>query len=186
MSNNSIEIIEKEIKKIYLKTTWSHKIHEKQSEICMRKHKRIETINLSLTSLTSCGLFTAIVSTNIIVNNILIFISVVVSLLNTFFVAYAKKNNLLETESRKNKEIAREYLSLKLKIESVLNDISFGKIKEDTISNERDLIREQYIKIFKDSPQTTDLAVKKAKECLFGEKHFKDIQEEIQYLFEEI
>ena len=50
------KILEDEIRQTFMSVTWSHKIQEKQAELCFKKYKICEVVRIVCSALTTVGL----------------------------------------------------------------------------------------------------------------------------------
>ncbi len=155
------KILEDVVRDMFARAVWSHKIQEKQADIYQSRYKWMETVSIICASLTSIGILSTIFNNQLWIK----IISAILSFVNVFLTAYFKSFDL-EKFTKAHKETANKLLILRNELSCLLMSI---KLKEKTISE----LEERYVElmekaneIYKVAPQTTDKAVKLAKDAL--------------------
>lgn len=168
------KILEDEIRQTFMSVTWSHKIQEKQAELCSKKYKIWEVVRIMCSALTTVGLFSLIFSNQLIVK----IISAILSLTITFISMMFKSFNLQEMSGR-HKSTANKLLIMRDKLRTLLVEIHL-EMKDETVllSNYKELQKELH-EIYNEAPNTTEKAVNEARIALEIKKDNKFSDEEI-------
>lgn len=155
------KIIEDMTRDLFVRAVWSHKIQEKQADIYQSRYKWMETVNIICASLTSVGILSTIFTNELWIKIVSAFLSFVTVFLTVYFKTFD-----LTKLTKIHKEAANKLLIVRNEITGLLMSI---KLKEKTVSELEDLYNKLQYKaneIYKDAPQTTNKAVKLAKEAL--------------------
>lgn len=166
--------LEDNVRHTYMSVVWSHKIQEKQADIFTDQYKCLETIRIVFASLTSVGLISLIFTDQFIVKLLSTLISFVSTLISLFFKSFDTQKNITD-----HKSSANELLIMRDKFKLLLLEI---KLKKDTISNlltRYEMLLEELGQIYKNAPNTTDDAVKRASKALKINKDNEFTDEEI-------
>ena len=150
-----------QIRQLIASIVWTHKIQEKQSEICERKYKALSIIQILVLSLTSSGIFTII----FIDEFWLKLIAAILSAISLFITIYGEGNDF-KRDSETYKHTATALFMLRENVISLLSDIKceqFGY--EEIITNKNNLYKE-YFRICKESKSASTRAVKLASKDL--------------------
>lgn len=140
---------------------WTHKIQEKQADIYLEQYNRLEFIRISLSALTSSGIFTVIFVDNFWLKLITAIVSAISLFISTYFKTYDLK--LLQKEHKKS---ALLFLKLREELVSVLCDIKMNKYTEEELLKKRDDLINKKVEIANNTLDASEKAVKKASESL--------------------
>ena len=154
-------VLEDAVRDMFARAVWSHKIQEKQADIFQIRYRGMETASIICASLTSVGILSTIFADHLWIK----IVSAVLSFVTVFISAYFKSFDL-NTQAKAHKDAANKLLVLRNEITGLLTSI---RMKEKTPSELEEKYHElmnKADKIYKDAPNTTDQAVKKAKEAL--------------------
>lgn len=164
------KILEDEIRQTFMSVTWSHKIQEKQAELCFKKYKIWEVVRIICSALTTVGLISLIFSNQLIVK----IISATLSLTITFISMMFKSFNLQEMSGR-HKSTANKLLIMRDKLRTLLVEIHL-EMKDESVllSNYKELHE-----IYNEAPNTTEKAVNEARIALEIKEDNKFSDEEI-------
>ena len=155
------KIIEDAARDMFARAVCSHKIQEKQADIYQSQYKWMETASIICASLTSVGVLSTIFTNHLWVR----IVSALLSFATVFLTAYFKSFDLVKLTTT-HKEAANKLLVLRNKLTGLLLSI---KLKEKTLSELEDCyaaLMEEANETYNKVPQTTDRAVKLAKEAL--------------------
>ncbi len=154
-------VLEDAIRDLFARTVWSHKIQEKQADIYQRQFKWMETGNILCASLSSIGILSTIFTDQLWIK----IVSAVLSFFSVFVATYYKSFDP-STLTKAHKDAANNLLAVRNEITALLTSV---KLKEKTVPE----IEEKYNdlvskanKIYMRAPNTTDKAVRLAKEAL--------------------
>lgn len=158
---NDYEIFEDSVRNTFGGVMWSHKIHEKQSDIYAKQYKCMETAKILAASLTSVGIVSLIFTDQIWVK----MLSALISFISVFISAFFKSFDLQKMVSS-HTFVAHKLLNKRDELKLLILRI---RLEQDTVAE----LMEQYNEIVKqvdeiygDAPRTTDKAVKQAKIAL--------------------
>lgn len=154
-------ILEDAVRDMYVRSVWSHKIQEKQADIYQKQYKVMEIISIICASLTSVGILSTIFADHLWIK----ILSAVLSFVTVFITAYFKSFDL-NTLTKVHKEAANQLLIVRNEIICLLTLVKMkGKTVNELESRYQELM-DKANEVYKDTPSTTDRAVKKAKEAL--------------------
>lgn len=159
--SNARRILEGQLRECYGRTVYSHKTHEKCSDILQERHSNIKLWQIILSAITT-GSF---ISTFLGAGNIGTAIGVVISTTLLVLNAYTKNNDLGEL-AQKHKQAANGIWLIREKYLSLLTDLAIGAKPIEDIIQERDLLLEGLHAAYTGSPSTNFNAYKKAQEAL--------------------
>ncbi|HQK35927.1 MAG TPA: DUF4231 domain-containing protein [Spirochaetales bacterium] len=154
-------ILEDAVRDMFARSVWSHKIQEKQADIYQSRYKWMETVSILCASLTSIGILSTIFTDHLWIK----IVSAVLSFATVFVAAYFKSFDLSKM-MKTHKEAANKLVIVRNEMTCLLTSI---KMKEKPVSELEDAYRilmDKANEIYKDAPETTDKAVKLAKEAL--------------------
>jgi len=157
--SDELSVLEDNVRTSFKRVEWSHKIQEKQAEIYVSKYKTLETIRIITTSLTSCGVVSLIFVTDLWIKLISALISLTSVVISAVFESFSIKELGV-----KHKQAAISLLVVRDKYQHLLMEIQSGKKSYTELNDEYNELEKEKHQIYADSPQTTDKAVKKARE----------------------
>lgn len=156
-----IKILEASIRNTLGSVVWSHKIHEKEADLILRKYKILETIKIISTSLTSVGIVSLIFSNIFWIKFVTSIISFVAIFISTFFKSFTIQE-MIGMQSM----TAKKLLGIREELKLLILKLHTDKIDFETVSDDYRKIVNRLNEIYKDSPRTSDKAVKKARIAL--------------------
>ena len=168
------DILEGQLRECYGRVVYSHKTHEKCSDILLTRLSNIKLWQIILSALTTGGF----ISTFFGAGEIGAGIGVVVSTLLLVLNAYTKKYDLGEL-AQKHKQAANEIWLIREKYLSLLTDLAIEKKSIEQLQSERDLLLEMLHSVYSGSPSTTFEAYKKAQDALKTKEDMTFSDEEI-------
>ncbi|TCL61148.1 hypothetical protein EDD76_101245 [Kineothrix alysoides] len=158
---NDYEIFEDSVRNTFGGVMWSHKIHEKQSDLYAKQYKSMETAKILAASLTSVGIVSLIFTDQIWVKILSALISFVSVFVSAFFRSFDLQNMISSHTS-----VAHKLLNKRDELKLLILRI---RLEQDTVA----VLMEQYNElvkqvdeIYSDAPRTTDKAVKQARIAL--------------------
>ncbi len=171
---DNYQVLEDAVRDSYGGVVWTHKIQEKQADICAVKFKKMETVNIVAASLTSAGII-AIIFTDPLWLKL---ISAIVSFATVYITAYYKSFDLQKLVAS-HKATANKIIAVRDKYKVLLTEI---KLQSDSVENlltkYNELVKETN-GIYLEAPTTTDKAVEMAREALKVKKDNTFTDEEI-------
>lgn len=155
------ELLEAQIRECYGRVVWTHKTHEKCSDILTNRSDRIKLAQLILSALTTAGIFVTVFGDHNWVGILSALISALLLILNT----YTKKYDPGEI-AQKHANCAATLWNVRETYLSLLVDIRSGTVTADTIRCQRDKLQNELFNIYKGSPRSFGKAYKEASQSL--------------------
>lgn len=140
---------------------WTHKIQEKQADIYLEKHNTMETLRITLSAITTSGIFAVV----FLDENWLKILTAIISMISLFINSYFKVYDLKALQ-KKHKSTANDLLELREEMIAFLSDIKLGNYNEERITEKRDEFLKRQMKIYKESLDVSSKAVDRASENL--------------------
>ena len=168
------DILEGQLRECYGRVVYSHKTHEKCSDILLTRLSNIKLWQIILSALTTGGFISAFFGAGEVGAGIGVVVSTLLLVLN----AYTKKYDLGEL-AQKHKQAANEIWLIREKYLSLLTDLAMGKKSIEQLQSERDLLLETLHSVYSGSPSTTFEAYKKAQDALKTKEDMTFSDEEI-------
>lgn len=156
-----VQVFEDEVRQTFMSVTWSHKIQEKQAELCFKKYKILEAVRIVCSALTTVGLFSLIFSNQFIVKIISTILSLIITIISMMFRSF----NLQEM-SRRNKLTANKLLAMRDKLRTLLVEIHLDIEDDSKLLSSYKELQNQLHEIYNEAPNTTQKAVDKARIAL--------------------
>tara|TARA_B110000908_G_scaffold105243_1_gene123950 strand:- start:324 stop:923 length:600 start_codon:yes stop_codon:yes gene_type:complete len=168
------QILEGQLRECYGRVVYSHKTHEKCSDILLTRLSRIKSWQIILSALTTGGFITTFLGAGELGAGFGVAISTILLILN----AYTKDYDLGEL-AQKHKQAANEIWFLREKYLSLLTDLATGEKPIEQLKNERDALLNSLHTVYCGSPTTTFEAYKKAQTALQTKEDLTFSAEEI-------
>lgn len=170
----SRKVLEGQIRECYGRVVYSHKTHEKCSDILLSRLSTIKLSQIILSALTTGGFIATFFGAGEIGTGIGIVISTFLLILN----AYTKDYDLGEL-AQKHKQAANEIWLIRERYLSLLTDLAMGEKPIEQLQSERDSLLESLHSVYSGSPSTTFEAYKKAQDALKTKEDLTFSDEEI-------
>lgn len=167
-------ILEGQLRECYGRVVYSHKTHEKCSDILLSRLSNIKLWQIILSALTTGGFISTFFGAGEIGTGIGVVVSTALLVLN----AYTKNYDLGEL-AQKHKHAANEMWIIREKYLSLLTDLSMGEKPIEQLQSERDRLLENLHSVYTGSPSTTFQAYKKAQDALKTKEDMTFSDEEI-------
>ena len=168
------KVLEGQLRECYGRVVYSHKTHEKCSDILLTRLSTIKLWQIILSALTTGGFISTFLGADEIGAGIGVIISTLLLILN----AYTKNYDLGEL-AQKHKQAANEIWFLREKYLSLLTDLAIGEKPIEQLQIERDTLLESLHSVYSGSPSTTFEAYKKAQDALQTKEDMTFSDEEI-------
>lgn len=162
------------IRESFGRVVYSHKTHEKASEIEEVKNKRVKWFNVILIALTSGTLMVTIITNR----TILLYTSGAFSALTLGFTIFQLSFNPAE-RAGKHRYIARELWYIREKYTNLIADIINGRLSNDSVISKRDQLIEELKLVYKFAPETDSKSYEKARKALKINEEFTFSDDEI-------
>lgn len=168
------QLLEGQLRECYGRVVYSHKTHEKCSDILLTRLSTIKLWQIILSALTTGGFISTFLGAGEVGAGIGVVISTMLLTLN----AYTKNYDLGEL-AQKHKQAANEIWFLREKYLSLLTDLAMGEKSIEHLQVERDALLDSLHSVYSGSPSTTFEAYKKAQDALKTKEDMTFSDEEI-------
>lgn len=135
----------------YASVVWTHKIQEKQADIYAAQYKGIESFNVILAALTSCGAVSIFTNPDSLALKIA---TVVLSFATTAVTAYLKSFDLKAME-KQHKDAANNFLVIRNELLQIIAEIHMQKKMVSEIDKEFRDITAELDSLYLSAPSTT-------------------------------
>lgn len=170
----SRKVLEGQLRECYGRVVYSHKTHEKCSDILLSRLSTIKLWQIILSALTTGGFLAAFFGAGEIGTGVGIIVSTLLLILN----AYTKNYDLGEL-AQKHKHAANELWLIREQYLSLLTDLAMEEKPIEQLQSERDSLLENLHSVYSGSPSTTFDAYKKAQDALKTKEDLTFSDEEI-------
>lgn len=163
------------VRQSYASVVWTHKIQEKQADIYSERKNFLETVNIIVATLTSCGV------TSIVVNKdsfVLKLITFVLSFITVAITAYFK-NVDLKSLQKQHKDAANNFIVIRNELLQVIADIHMRNENVKSLNDRYKSIMERLNKLYINAPIVSERAGKRAADAFAKEKGYSYKEEEI-------
>jgi hypothetical protein len=158
---DNLLLLEAQIRELFGRTVYSHKVHEKNADIYLKRLKRIKLGQIILSALTTGSLLVALLGEG----KESTVIAAVLSALLLLFNSYTKEYDL-GAQAQKHSETASKLWDIRESYFSLLTDIATGQISLTRIREKRDKLQEILKSIYEAAPRTDDKAYAMAQQAL--------------------
>jgi len=158
---NSLLIIEAQLRECYGRSVYSHKTHEKCADILLSRLSTIKLWQIILSAITTGSFLTTIVNSSQVAAIFGVIISTALLVLN----AYTKNYDLGEL-AQKHKQAANDIWLIREQYLSLLTDLAAESKNTEAIQVERDRLVSSLHAIYAGSPSTTYAAYRRAQVAL--------------------
>lgn len=169
------EILLDVVRQSFASVVWTHKIQEKQADIYSERKNFLETVNIIVATLTSCGV------TSIVVNKdsfALKLITFVLSFITVAITAYFK-NVDLKSLQKQHKDAANNFIVIRNELLQVIADIHMRNENVKSLNDRYKSIMERLNKLLMNAPIVSEKAGKRADAVFAKEKGYFYKEEEI-------
>lgn len=155
------KILEGQLRECYGRVVYSHKTHEKCSDILLTRLSNIKLTQIVLSALTTGGFISAFFGSGEIGAGLGVLVSTLLLIINSY-----TKNYDLGELAQKHKQAANEIWLIRERYLSLLTDLAMGEKPIEQLQSERDQLLESLHTVYGGSPSTTFEAYKKAQVAL--------------------
>ena len=166
--------MEGQLRECFCRVVYSHKTHEKDAEILIKRLQIIQLVQILLSALITGSFIFRIFGFGIKATVIGVIMSAILLGLNL----YIKDQNLSEL-IHKHKKAAIEIWLFRERYQSLLTDLVMGNHSLDRILKERDVLMTELQSAYGAAPSTSSRAYKKAQQALKYAEDFTFSDEEI-------
>lgn len=159
--NSHHNVLEEQLRECFGRVAWSHKTHEKCSDILNTRLNRIKLWQIILSAITTTGIIAAVLGESKEMGVLSAVLSFILTVLNTYVKQYD-----LGGLAQKHTDAAVELWDMRESYLSLLTDIRSGHVETDEIRKQRDTLQEKLLEIYRGSPRTIAKAYKEATKAL--------------------
>lgn len=159
--NDKITILESQLRECYGRVVYSHKTHEKCSDILLSRHSAIKLLQIILSALATGGFVSILFGSG----NIGAIISGLLSTILLVINSYTKNYDLGEI-AQKHKQAANELWLIREEYLTLITDLKINGNEIKEIQKKRNKLLIRLNKIYEGSPSTMPKAYSKAQEAL--------------------
>jgi hypothetical protein len=160
-TSSQVEVLEAQIRECYGRVVWTHKTHEKCTDILNDRNNTIKMWQIILSAVTTSGIFITVLGKSEAAG----IVSAIISMLTLALTTYVKKYDL-GGMAQKHADAASSIWNVREKYLSLLTDIRAGVVGVDEIRTIREKLQDDLHKLYKGSPRTLTKAYYKASEAL--------------------
>lgn len=168
------KVLESQIREIFGRVVYTHKTHEKCSDILKRRSDCFKCAEIILSAFTTTSILVVVFKDGVYYQCLAALFSTLLLALNL----YSKDFNLLAI-AEKHKRAALDILEIRDKLFSLLIDIRIGNKEIEQLQHIRDDLNEQLINTYRGAPKTSNKAYQIASKALQENEEFTFSNEEI-------
>src|SRR5690554_1326659 len=159
--NSPPNLLEEQLRECFGRVAWSHKTHEKCSDLLNTRLNRIKLWQIILSAITTTGIIAAVFGESKEIGIISAVLSFVLTVLNTYVKQYD-----LGGLAQKHADAAVDLFNMRESYLSLLTDIRSACVESDEIRRRRDDLQGSLLEIYRGSPRTIAKAYKEATKAL--------------------
>ena len=165
-----------EVRQNFASVVWTHKIQEKQADIYGENYNKLESINILVASLTSCGIVSTIFCDKLASKIIAAILSFVTLSITTYFKSFD-----IKYMEKQCKDAANHLVVVRNDMLHIISEIHMKSRSVDEINQDYIQIMKRLHKIYVEAPSTTKKAVERAEEALKIDNEYTYTEEEIDH-----
>ena len=169
------EVLLETVRQNFASVVWTHKIQEKQADIYAERYSLLETINIILAALTSCGIISLFSNEDCIGLKI---ITAILSFGTLSITAYFKSFDL-KTLEKQHKDAANQFIVIRNELLQIISDVHMKIKPVEEIYTEYQTIMTHLNELYVSAPSTSDKAVDRASSALNVKREYTYSDEEI-------
>ena len=176
-NTNEYQVLLDVVRQNYTSVVWTHKIQIKQADIYASRYSCLETANILLAAVASCGAVSIFADQD---SFILKIVTVIFSFATTALAAYQRSFDL-KTMEKQHKDAAEHFLVIRNDLLHLIAEIHMQKETVNELDKRFHEIEEKYNSLYLSAPSTTSAAVKAAAEALGENKEYTYTSDEIDW-----
>jgi hypothetical protein len=153
--------LEGQLRECFGRVVYTHKTHEKCSDILLERLDKIKTLQIVLSAITTGGIISTVFGDGQIGTILAVIASTLLLALNT----YTKSYDLGEV-AQKHKQAAIDIWLIREKYLSLITDLRLGDRSTEEIIRSRDDLLDELHNIYSGAPTTTSKAYRRAQKAL--------------------
>ena len=158
---DSRRLLEGQLRECYGRVVYSHKTHEKCSDLLLSQLNKIKFWQISLSAISTAGFLGALLGAGTLGASAGVVVSTILLALNSY-----TKNYDLGELAQKHKQAANDLWIIREKYLSLLVDLAMREKPLEALQSQRDALVDQLHAAYSGAPSTTYKAYKKAQEAL--------------------
>ena len=170
----SKQVLEGQLRECFGRVVYSHKTHEKQSDILVKWLSRIKLGQIILSALIAGNFIFRFFG----LGEIGLIIGTILSMALLILTLYTKENKLAEL-AQKHKQIAIDIWRIRERYQSLITDLVIGEKPLEVIQQERDVLMEDLHVVYSNAPTTNPRAYGEAQKALKQNEDMTFSDEEI-------
>lgn len=178
---DSAAILDAQLREIHGRVTYSHKVHEKESEILLANLSRINAAQIVLSAIATVGLVTIMFGTGWWGSLVGGIFSAVLLALNLY-----TRNYDLGRQAQQHRETANALWYVREQLLSMIIDLPGGHDSIAEVRAQRDRLTEHLRDIHARAPSTTEKAYKRARDALNMHEEMTFSVDEVESFLPEI
>ncbi len=159
--NSPPKILEEQLRECFGRVAWSHKTHEKCSDILNSRLHWIKIWQIVLSAVITTGILITVFGESKEIGILSAILSFVLTVLNTYVKQYD-----LGGIAQKHADAAVALWNIRESYLSLLTDIRTGQLEIEQIRKQRDFLQNELLEIYRGSPRTIAKAYKEATAAL--------------------
>ena len=177
MAQNSKFLLLTQIREIYERVVFTHKVHEKCADRYTNTNRIFRLTQLILLALISSGLIAIILTEQLWIEIITAVISFILLCVNSYL-----KDFNPASEAEKQNIAAKDVLNLREKYFSLIRDIMAEEWSIPELITRRDTLQKELMSTYRNLPRTTSKDYTEARRALFEDDEFSCKEDEINAL----
>ena len=176
-NNDSLEskqVLEGQLRECFCRVVYSHKTHEKQSDILVKRLLRIKLCQIILSAIVTGSFIFRFLG----VGEISFIIGVIVSAVLLGLTLYIKDYNLGEC-AQKHKQAANDIWLIREKYQSLITDLAIEEKPLEAVQQDRDVLMEDLHVVYSNAPTNSPKAYRAAQKALKQNEEMTFLDEEI-------
>lgn len=162
MEQNSLpNVLEEQLRECFARVAWTHKTHEKCSDLLNTRLNRIKLWQIILSAITTTGIIAAVFGESKEIGITSAVLSFVLTVLNTYVKQYD-----LGGLAQKHADAAVDLWNMRESYLSLLTDIRSSCVENDEIRKQRGELQAKLLEIYRGSPRTIAKAYREATKSL--------------------
>lgn len=166
--------LESQVREIYGRVVYTHKTHEKCSDILIDDSNLLKKIEIGLSAVTTTTILSVLFGSGLVFE----IIAALCATASLCLTLYSKDFDLLGI-AEKHKQSALEILALRERLLSLLVDIKIGNKSIDDLQKQRDEINIDLINTYRGAPKTNSKGYDRASKALKDNQEFTFTDAEI-------
>jgi hypothetical protein len=160
-NDESVKILESQIRECFGRVVWSHKTHEKSSDIYAEQLKNLKLFEIVLSALTTTSLLSSVFGEQ----KIGTIIGTILSTIILGITIYTKDYDLGQI-SKSHADTASKLWNIRELYISLIADIKAGNLTIDQVKFQRDELQNSLSIVYQSSPRTNYKAYERASKSL--------------------